>query len=200
MKQIQDAPANPQDLEKTIPDHVAKAILRCLEKDPAKRFQTVEDLQAAILDESPAQKIVSTVRKDVPWTVVGLAAVAVILLLLGLTILSRDDSAQQQVNTSPSAAEFAAFHMAETLDTLQSWNAYLKDYQKGELVSVARERIKKVEARELEATKTAAELNAALSRTTVARAPAVAVPRPQTHRYRCCGRWRFHDGERWRQR
>ena len=47
LKQIQDAPANPQDIENTIPDHISKAILRCLEKDPAKRFQTVEELRGS---------------------------------------------------------------------------------------------------------------------------------------------------------
>src|SRR5262249_16605916 len=45
LKQIQDVPANPRSIQDTIPDHVAKAILRCLEKDPAKRFQSVGELQ-----------------------------------------------------------------------------------------------------------------------------------------------------------
>ena len=63
LKQIQDAPGKPQELEHTIPDHISKAILRCLEKDPAKRFQSVEELQAAILDESPSHKVVSTVTE-----------------------------------------------------------------------------------------------------------------------------------------
>jgi len=51
------------------------------------------------------------------------------------------------VDTVPSDAEFAAFHMAESLDTAESWNAFLKDHEKGELVSVAQERLKKAVTR-----------------------------------------------------
>src|SRR5262249_51015044 len=132
LKQIQDAPANPRDLEHTIPDHVAKAILRCLEKDPGKRFQSVEELETALLDESSSQRTVSTVRKEVAWVAVGLAASAVVLMLAALMMLGGGESTEQQVDTTPSAAEFAAFHMAESINTQESWNAFLRDHQKGE--------------------------------------------------------------------
>src|SRR5262245_24375155 len=70
LKHIQSSPAKPREIEHTIPDHIAKAILRCLEKDPAKRFQSVEELEAAILGEASSHV---TARKATRWTTIGFA-------------------------------------------------------------------------------------------------------------------------------
>jgi formylglycine-generating enzyme required for sulfatase activity len=146
LKQIQDRPANPRALEQTIPDHISKAILRCLEKDPAKRFQTVEEVQAAILHPSSSQKISSTVHKDAPRTAVWLTGIAAILMAAGFIIFGRQASTETPL--TPSGAEFAAFNMAESLGTQEAWNTFLENYQKGELASVARQRIFELQVRE----------------------------------------------------
>jgi formylglycine-generating enzyme required for sulfatase activity/predicted Ser/Thr protein kinase len=153
LKQIQDAPANPRDLEQTIPDHMSKAILRCLEKDPAKRFQTVEELEAAILHESPSK---TGAHKAGSWIPIALAAAAVVLLTVLILVLGR--STPPSIAMGPSDADFAAFHMAEALDTTESWNAFLRDHQNGELVPVAHSRLKQVQARSQEFEKKIAEL------------------------------------------
>jgi formylglycine-generating enzyme required for sulfatase activity/class 3 adenylate cyclase/predicted Ser/Thr protein kinase len=154
LKQIQDAPTNPQELEHTIPDHIAKAILRCLEKDPAKRFQTVEELEAAILHESPSHP---RVEKAGAWIPIALATAAVILCAV-VVLLLRPATTPPPVALGPSDADFAAFHMAEAVDTTESWNAFLRDHQNGELVPVAHDRLKQVQARTLEFEKKIAEL------------------------------------------
>jgi serine/threonine-protein kinase len=43
-----DAPASLRARRPDVPPHIDAAILRCLEKDPARRFQTVQELSAAI--------------------------------------------------------------------------------------------------------------------------------------------------------
>lgn len=48
MKQLREAPPLPREAEPSIPLHVERAILKCLEKDPPKRFQSVADLQKAL--------------------------------------------------------------------------------------------------------------------------------------------------------
>ncbi len=48
MKQIHDTPVHPRELEPTLPATLEKTILRCLEKDPARRFQSVGDLERAL--------------------------------------------------------------------------------------------------------------------------------------------------------
>ena len=44
-----DPPASLRERRPDVPQHVEAAILRCLEKDPARRFQSVQELSAAIV-------------------------------------------------------------------------------------------------------------------------------------------------------
>ncbi|MFZ0212962.1 MAG: serine/threonine-protein kinase, partial [Candidatus Acidiferrales bacterium] len=48
VKQMQEAPTPPHDIEPNIPVYIERAILKCLEKDPAKRFQSVGELETAL--------------------------------------------------------------------------------------------------------------------------------------------------------
>jgi tRNA A-37 threonylcarbamoyl transferase component Bud32 len=44
-KQVHEGPKPPRELDPNIPEDVQNLILRCLEKEPERRFQTVEDLE-----------------------------------------------------------------------------------------------------------------------------------------------------------
>ena len=48
LKQMREAPAPPHEIEPTVPVPVERAILKCIEKEPSKRFQTVADLRNAL--------------------------------------------------------------------------------------------------------------------------------------------------------
>jgi serine/threonine protein kinase len=48
LKQMQEAPAPPHDIDPNIPVYIERAILKCLEKDPAKRFQSIGELENAL--------------------------------------------------------------------------------------------------------------------------------------------------------
>ena len=48
LKQMQEAPAPPHDIDPNIPVYIERAILKCLEKDPAKRFQSIAELEIAL--------------------------------------------------------------------------------------------------------------------------------------------------------
>jgi class 3 adenylate cyclase len=48
MARLQSDPVPPRQIEPMIPQHVETAILHCLEKDPARRFQSVEELERAL--------------------------------------------------------------------------------------------------------------------------------------------------------
>ena len=54
LKQIREAPLPPRQLEPAIPVPVEQAILRCLEKDPAQRFQTVDEFERALQEPGTA--------------------------------------------------------------------------------------------------------------------------------------------------
>jgi cell division protein FtsN len=48
VKQLRELPRRPSEIVPTLPAHIEAAILKCLRKDPAKRFQSVDELWAAL--------------------------------------------------------------------------------------------------------------------------------------------------------
>src|SRR5215510_10631418 len=106
LKHIQDSPRNPREIEPLIPEGIAQAILRCLEKDPANRFQSVGELEAAFLDEAVQQKdrrpmwknvssdlrgLVTAVsaRPRAPLAMAGYAALGIVLATAGIAFQRR---------------------------------------------------------------------------------------------------------------
>jgi serine/threonine protein kinase len=65
-KQVHEAPVRPRDLEPSLPSILEKAILKCLEKDPSRRFQSAEELDIALgkmPEASPGKSEVATPKK-----------------------------------------------------------------------------------------------------------------------------------------
>jgi serine/threonine protein kinase len=54
MKQMRETPQAPHEIDPTIPVGSERAILRCLEKEPGKRFQTVVDLEKLLRSHGSA--------------------------------------------------------------------------------------------------------------------------------------------------
>jgi zinc protease len=48
LKQIRETPAAPRTIDASIPADIDAIVMRCLQKDPAQRYQTVEELDAAL--------------------------------------------------------------------------------------------------------------------------------------------------------
>jgi serine/threonine protein kinase/cell division protein FtsN len=48
LKQVREIPKRPREIVPSVPAHVEALILKCLQKDPAKRFQSVAELLAAL--------------------------------------------------------------------------------------------------------------------------------------------------------
>jgi serine/threonine protein kinase len=48
LKQLRETPQRPHDVDPTIPLPIERAILKCVEKDPAKRFQSVAELEKVL--------------------------------------------------------------------------------------------------------------------------------------------------------
>lgn len=75
LKQIRERPKAPRVVDPSLPKHIEAAILRCLEKDPAQRFQSVDEVIQA-LDGAP---VAPPKGRKFPWKVVGVGAVAILL-------------------------------------------------------------------------------------------------------------------------
>src|SRR5277367_6246610 len=48
LKQMREAPTPPHEIEPTVPVGIERAILKCLEKEPSKRFQSIGELETAM--------------------------------------------------------------------------------------------------------------------------------------------------------
>jgi eukaryotic-like serine/threonine-protein kinase len=79
LKQVRESPPPPRTLAPLLPIHIEHAILKCLEKDPADRFQSVEDLLHALAGETadPAA------RSNRPRRSALLAGAAMVALAIG---------------------------------------------------------------------------------------------------------------------
>ncbi len=152
LKQVQEQPPDPREIDDMLPEHVGAAILRCLEKDPEKRFQSVDALQAALRQHA---KITSTYR--LMWrALIKVAALAILTtgFVAGVLMFNRK---------TESEAEVAAFRLAQSVDTLDSWEQFLKTHHDGDLASAARDRVARVRLREVEKTKAAAAAEKAIT-------------------------------------
>jgi Protein kinase domain len=54
MKQLRESPRLPHEVEPTIPVDIERAILKCIEKEPARRFQSVAELEQVLRDATLA--------------------------------------------------------------------------------------------------------------------------------------------------
>jgi predicted Zn-dependent peptidase len=76
LKQIRERPKPPRTIDPTLPKHIEAAILCCLEKEPAKRFQSIEAAMQALGGEPVA----APGRKRLVRPRLALAAAAAVLL------------------------------------------------------------------------------------------------------------------------
>ncbi|HEV2297844.1 MAG TPA: tetratricopeptide repeat protein [Candidatus Acidoferrales bacterium] len=85
-RRVKEKPPNPKDLNPEIPDYLARIILRCMERDPTRRYQKAKDILAD-LQAAHAPSRAKTMQISLPvverksW-LVGAGIVAAILILV----------------------------------------------------------------------------------------------------------------------
>src|SRR5271154_2620982 len=67
MKQMRETPQAPHEIDPTIPVGSERAILRCLEKEPGKRFQTVVDLEKLLRSHGSAGSGDAAASANTSW-------------------------------------------------------------------------------------------------------------------------------------
>ncbi|MEO8370533.1 MAG: protein kinase [Candidatus Solibacter sp.] len=120
---LRDEPKPPSEIREGLPSELERVIARCLRKDPARRFQHMEDLRVALeelKEESEAAlpavavkaaRRVAPVRRWVAGGVIAAICVAGFLWKYGLPAGGRPPGAAEtvQVTTSPGVAIGASF-------------------------------------------------------------------------------------------
>ena len=71
IKQISEPPLPPRDIEPSIPLPIEAAILHCLEKNPDKRFRSVDELEAALEKSAERDGGTNTLSTQLPISVKG---------------------------------------------------------------------------------------------------------------------------------
>ena len=87
-RRIEKAPPPVRSVDATIPEPIDRIISRCLEPDPAKRYQTTSELAAELARLDQKGKLLPLVRRVTPLGVAA-TAVAVLILLGGTHMLTR---------------------------------------------------------------------------------------------------------------
>jgi eukaryotic-like serine/threonine-protein kinase len=77
---VQQAPKDPRLLNPEMPEYLAIIILKCLEKDPALRYQSVQDLAKDLESGTPATRIVRLRQAEMGYPKWLFAATGVVLL------------------------------------------------------------------------------------------------------------------------
>lgn len=133
---MNDEPPHPKKLKHLIPKDIATICLKCLEKNPSRRYQTAKELQEDLDRFSKGHPIlarpVSSIEKGFRWcnrnkTVASLTGLFVLSLILGTGIST------WKWRESVSSAALAKSEQAraeQAADTMTSQSAWLQ-YQRG---------------------------------------------------------------------
>ncbi len=74
LKQMREDPAPPHEIEPNLPVATERVILKCLEKDPAKRFQSIADLESQFRTAAPVMpppRMLGTTTTNLTHTATG---------------------------------------------------------------------------------------------------------------------------------
>ena len=86
-QRVKNRPENPKKINPELPDYFARAILRCLEPDPRKRYQTAVEILSDLQDAGRSSSGARTVQISLPqggrkW--VGIAAISCIAVAVAV--------------------------------------------------------------------------------------------------------------------
>lgn len=133
MKQVQETPAPPEQIDPHVPPFISRVILKCIEKNPAKRFQSVAELETALAGRREAA---ATSKAELPlpahlahwqrsdWLLVVLAISS---LLLFPSLSQRTSLANRiQIPFEPAVFERIAQESARTLGAPLGQNSQIR--------------------------------------------------------------------------
>jgi predicted Zn-dependent peptidase len=86
LKQVRERPTLPTALAPSLPKYIESAIMKCVEKDPAARFQSVDEVIQALdgtVAAPASRRTEAPERRKLPLAVIGAAAAVLVLVAVG---------------------------------------------------------------------------------------------------------------------
>lgn len=120
-KHVHEAPHPPRELEPMLPAYVEKAVLKCLEKDPARRFQSARELEAALTEEPAAPARLKLGFPTVVWSLLLLAVMAAPLVFLGKWLARMPQPSYHRLTFRRGEVTSARFHPNGTIVYSAAW-------------------------------------------------------------------------------
>jgi serine/threonine protein kinase/Tfp pilus assembly protein PilF len=115
VKHKTEAPCNPQELNAHVPSELSQVILKCLEKDKEKRYQSAGEVRselARIEKDIPAKERIALKRKIKKWKISeirrkkpviygGITAIIILLIIGGLSLFTGRQQAIDSIAVLP---------------------------------------------------------------------------------------------------
>ena len=105
-RRVKEKPPNPRQINPQVPDYLSRIILRCLERDPANRYQQASeilaDLRAARVTRAP-KRLPGNLKNVAPRWWIAAAAALVLVGLLAIPSVRHIFRSSGPVSSAPSA-------------------------------------------------------------------------------------------------
>jgi tetratricopeptide (TPR) repeat protein len=88
-QQVNERPKNPRTLNPDLPDYVARIIMKCVEKDPARRYQSAREIVHDLdTGRAPGHSLIIEIPKPTRrgWLTVAGIALSLILVIVAITV------------------------------------------------------------------------------------------------------------------
>jgi serine/threonine protein kinase/tetratricopeptide (TPR) repeat protein len=103
-KRTQERPTPPAELDHSIPAQANKIVMKCLETDPAKRYQTVAGLSADLEAFDPSRKVRAVQRlgsrlsrRGLPWKWIAVVAILVAIVFVAVRLRQPNEQAKPNI-------------------------------------------------------------------------------------------------------
>lgn len=120
-KHVYELPSSLREVEPLLPEYVEKAVLKCLEKEPARRFQSAQELEQALTEVPAGPHRMKLQYPRVAWTLLLLALIALPFMFFGKWLAWMPQPSYHRLTFRRGEVTSARFHPNGTIVYSAAW-------------------------------------------------------------------------------